>query len=76
MDISTAGPDETHVIQAYKVFYEKWHLQGLETLDLPICLQPQLTACSPYNPQAIEGTVNPFLVDTIPIDGEGHVFVV
>jgi hypothetical protein len=60
-------------VQRYKCFYEKWRLQTLTTHDLPLCVSPQLTGTTVYNPNAPAGTINPVIPDIFPIDGKGMV---
>lgn len=54
--------------EAYKTFCEKWRLQGLATLDLPVVVAPQLTSVNLYNPRPYPGCVSPFLPDIFPLD--------
>lgn len=56
---------------AYKSFCEKWRLQGMVTLDLPLVVQPQLTARTIYTPNSYPGSVTPFLPDIFPVDAKG-----
>ena len=56
---------------AYKSFCEKWRLQGMTTLDLPLIIQPQLTAKTIYTPNTHPGSVTPFLPDIFPVDAKG-----
>ena len=56
---------------AYKSFCEKWRLQGMTTLDLPLVIQPQLTAKTVYTPNSHPGSVTPFLPDIFPVDAKG-----
>ena len=52
---------------------KKWRLDGFETLDLPMPLEPHFTACSPYNENSRNGGAAPFLPDIYPIKGRGEV---
>ena len=56
---------------AFKSFCEKWRLQGMATLDLPIALAPQLTPASFYHPSPYPGSVSPFMPDIFPVNAKG-----
>ena len=56
---------------AFRAFCEKWRLQGMATLDLPIVISPQLTPDTIYSPNSYPGSVTPFLPDIFPVDAKG-----
>ena len=56
---------------AFTEFCEKWRLQGMATLDLPVPIQPQLTPTSAYTPKSHPASATPFLPDIFPLDSKG-----
>ena len=56
---------------AFRSFCEKWRLQGMATLDLPVVMEPQITSTSIYTPNSHPASVTPFLPDIFPMDSKG-----
>ena len=58
---------------AFKAFCEKWRLQGMATLDLPVVVEPQFTPVTLYTPNSYPGSVTPFMPDIFPVDAKGPI---
>ncbi len=63
--------DDRAATVAFKAFCNKWRLQGLTTLDLPVVVQPQLTASTIYNPKSPPHSVSPHIPDIFSVDAKG-----
>lgn len=63
--------EEAVAAHAFKTFCEKWRLQGMATLDLPIVIEPQLTPVTLYTPNSHPSSVTPFLPDIFPVSSKG-----